>query len=125
MITRAKVVCAVAASGFVMLTAAMPAQALTMKECSAKYKAAQTAGTLKGVKWNDFRKAECGADAAATTPAAAPAATPTPAPGGGPTPNAARRGGRAESGSSAHGAAGARRQRRVSQRGVGKIFERV
>jgi hypothetical protein len=66
------------------------AQALTMKECSAKYRAAQTAGTLKGMKWNDFRKAECGADvsvapspapAAATTPAAAPstAAPPKPA----------------------------------------------
>ena len=45
-----------------------PAMALTMKECSAKYKAAQKAGTLKGMKWNDFRKAECGAEA---TPAAA------------------------------------------------------
>ena len=42
------------------------ANALTMKECSAKYKAAQTAGTLNGQKWNDFRKAECGAEAAAT-----------------------------------------------------------
>ena len=51
----------------------MPAQALTMQECSAKYNAAQTAGTLNGQKWNDFRKAECGTDAAAT-PAAAPAA---------------------------------------------------
>jgi hypothetical protein len=51
----------------------LPAQALTMQECSAKYKAAQTAGTLNGQKWNDFRKAECGTDAAAT-PAAAPAA---------------------------------------------------
>jgi hypothetical protein len=57
--------------------AAMPAQALTMQECSAKYKAAQTAGTLNGQKWNDFRKAECGSDAAAT-PATAPAA-PKPA----------------------------------------------
>ena len=54
------------------------ANALTMKECSAKYKAAQTSGTLKGQKWQDFRKAECGADAPAT-PAAAPAAPP-PAP---------------------------------------------
>jgi len=53
----------------------VPAQALTMQECSAKYKAAQTAGTLNGQKWNDFRKAECGSDAAAT-PAAAPAAAP-------------------------------------------------
>jgi len=56
---------------------AAPAQALTMKECSAKYKEAQTAGTLNGQKWNDFRKANCGSDAAAT-PAAA-ATTPTPA----------------------------------------------
>jgi hypothetical protein len=53
-------------------TCAAPAQALTMQECSAKYKAAQTSGTLGGVKWNDFRKAQCGTDAAAA-PAAAPA----------------------------------------------------
>jgi len=39
-------------------------QALTMKECSAKYKEAQKAGTLKGMNWNDFRKAECGDTAA-------------------------------------------------------------
>jgi hypothetical protein len=60
-----------------------PAQALTMKECSAKYKAAQTANTLNGQKWKDFRKAECGADAAATpaaTPAAAPAVAVKPSP---------------------------------------------
>ena len=72
MITRVKIGLAIAASAFA-ITAAMPAQALTMQECSAKYKAAQTAGTLGGQKWNDFRKAECGTDAAAT-PAAAPAA---------------------------------------------------
>jgi hypothetical protein len=54
------------------------AQALTAKECSAKYKAAQQAGTLNGMKWNDFRKAECGSTTpqAATSPtAASPAAT--------------------------------------------------
>ena len=50
-----------------------PAQALTMKECSAKYKEAQTANTLNGQKWNDFRKTQCAADATAT-PAVAPAA---------------------------------------------------
>src|SRR6185436_11855576 len=55
------------------------AQALTMQECSAKYKAAQIAGTLKGQKWNDFRKAECGSDAS-PTPAAAPAAAQPSAP---------------------------------------------
>src|SRR5262249_43812523 len=42
-------------------------------ECSAKYKAAQSAGTLKGMKWNDFRKAECSDDAAGS--AAKPAST--------------------------------------------------
>jgi hypothetical protein len=56
------------------------ANALTMKECSAKYKAAQTAGTLNGQKWNDFRKAECGAEAAATPAAASAAAPPAAAP---------------------------------------------
>lgn len=46
------------------------AQALTMKECSAKYSAAKSAGTLKGMKWNEFRKAECGgAEEAAAAPA--------------------------------------------------------
>lgn len=54
------------------------AHAISMQECSAKYKAAQTAGTLKGMKWNDFRKAECSDDAA--TPAAKPAASTTAAP---------------------------------------------
>src|SRR5271170_2051851 len=36
------------------------ALAMTMKECSAKYQSAQQAGTLNGMKWNDFRKTECG-----------------------------------------------------------------
>jgi pyruvate/2-oxoglutarate dehydrogenase complex dihydrolipoamide acyltransferase (E2) component len=66
-------------SGFVAFAATSPVQALTTQECSAKYQAAKTAGTLAGQKWNDFRKANCGADAAAT-PAAAPAAAPAPAP---------------------------------------------
>jgi hypothetical protein len=74
MTIRAKLLCAVAVSGFAAF-AAMPAQALSMSECSAKYKEAKTAGTLNGQKWNDFRKAECGTDAAAA-PAAAPAAPP-------------------------------------------------
>jgi hypothetical protein len=33
------------------MLSAMPAQALSMSECSTKYKAAQAAGTLKGQKW--------------------------------------------------------------------------
>ena len=68
--------------------ASAPAQALTMKECSAKYKAAQSAGTLKGMKWNDFRKAECGTDASAA-PAPAPAAIPGAAPMQAPPPKPA------------------------------------
>jgi hypothetical protein len=72
---QAKLLCAVAVSGFAALAASAPAQALTTQECSAKYQAAKSAGTLNGQKWNDFRKAQCGADAAAA-PAATPAATP-------------------------------------------------
>jgi hypothetical protein len=69
------------------------AQALTMTECSAKYKAAKDAGSLNGMKWNDFRKAQCGSDATAA-PAAAPAPTtasapPAAAPKPAPTPAAA------------------------------------
>jgi hypothetical protein len=64
-------------SGFAAFAATAPAQALTTQECSAKYQAAKSAGTLNGQKWNDFRKAQCGADAAAA-PAAAPAAPAAP-----------------------------------------------
>jgi hypothetical protein len=80
MTIQAKIVCAIALSGFAAFAAMSPAQALTAQECSAKYQAAKTAGTLAGQKWNDFRKAQCGTDAAAATPAAAPAAAPAPAP---------------------------------------------
>jgi hypothetical protein len=45
--------------------AADPASALTTKECSTKYQAAKEAGTLGDMKWNDFRKAQCGPDASA------------------------------------------------------------
>lgn len=70
------------ASGIVLaiLAAAalsVPAQALTMKECSAKYKEAKAAGTLNGMKWNDFRKSQCGAEA---TPPPAAESKPAPAP---------------------------------------------
>lgn len=68
---------AVTLSGFALAAAFSPAQALTAQECSAKYQAAKTAGTLGDQKWNDFRKAQCGADA---TPAAATTAAPKEAP---------------------------------------------
>ncbi len=78
---RSKVVCAIAMSGFAALLANAPAQALTAQECSAKYQAAKKDGSLGTTKWNDFRKAQCGADAtpAATPTAAAPAAPAAPA----------------------------------------------
>jgi hypothetical protein len=75
---QAKLLCAVAVSGFAAFAASAPAQALTTQECSAKYQAAKTAGTLNGQKWNDFRKAQCGADATAAPAAAAPAAPAAP-----------------------------------------------
>jgi len=67
----------IGAMGFIAAIA--PTHALTMAECSAKYKAAQGVGNK--LKWNDFRKAECSADATApaATPAAAPAKPPTAA----------------------------------------------
>ena len=74
--TRFAVLGSIAAFG---LAASAPAQALTMQECSAKYSAAKTAGTLNGQKWNDFRKAECGTDASATPAATTPAAATTTA----------------------------------------------
>jgi len=71
----------VALAGAMIVTSGQPAQALTMKECSAKYQAAKSAGTLNGQSWRDFRKAQCGADATAAAPtAAAPASTPATAP---------------------------------------------
>jgi hypothetical protein len=77
---QARLLCAIAGASLAAWAATAPAQALTMQECSAKYKAAKDAGTLNGQKWNDFRKAQCGADAtAATAPAAAPAPAPAPA----------------------------------------------
>jgi hypothetical protein len=62
------------------------AHALTMTECSAKYKAAKAAGTLNGEKWSDFRKAECGSTATAAPAAAAPATASAPAAAPAPAP---------------------------------------
>lgn len=76
--TTASSVAALAAGLLVLFTP--PAEALTMKECSAKYQAAKTSGTLGGQSWNDFRKTQCGANAAAAPVATTPAATPAAAP---------------------------------------------
>jgi hypothetical protein len=83
MTIQAKILGAIVISGLAALTMTSQANALTAQECSAKYQAAKTAGTLGGQKWNDFRKAQCGADAApaaAAAPATAPAAAPAAAP---------------------------------------------
>ena len=80
-----KILCAAVVSGAAMVSVSLPAQALTAQDCSAKYQAAKAAGTLNGQKWNDFRKAQCGAGASAAAPTAAPkpatdtAAAPKPA----------------------------------------------
>jgi hypothetical protein len=82
MTIQAKILGAIAMSGLAALAMTSQANALTAQECSAKYQAAKTAGTLGGQKWNDFRKAQCGADAAPAAAAApaAPAAAPAAAP---------------------------------------------
>ena len=59
------------AVALLLVAASSAANALTMRECSVKYKAAQSAGTLQGKTWSEFRKAECG-----PTASAAPASTP-------------------------------------------------
>src|SRR4030088_3104925 len=105
MTVQAKLLFAVAISGFAALAATSSAQALTTQECSAKYQAAKAAGTLGAQKWNDFRKAQCAADAAA-----APAAAPRGAPAARPRSPEAR-GSQAQEGS--HACRGARRPGRA------------
>ena len=56
------------------LLASHPAGAVTMQECSAKYKDAQTAGKLGGMTWQQFRKTNCSAKASTNPTTAAPAA---------------------------------------------------
>jgi hypothetical protein len=59
---------------FCAATLTSPVAALTQRECSQKYQAAKTAGTLGDKSWNDFRKTECAANApsAATESATKP-----------------------------------------------------
>ena len=45
--------------GLFVSLVAFPAAALTQKQCSEKYQAEKTAGTLGDKSWNDFRKTEC------------------------------------------------------------------
>jgi hypothetical protein len=82
---------AVLITGLAALNLSFPVEALTSKECSAKFKAAQAAGTAGNVKYADFRKAECGTGTSTASsprpPAPAPATMtrvePIPAPQGG------------------------------------------
>src|SRR5262245_35299316 len=69
-------VCATAFAA-VIFSASTGVEALTMQECSAKYKAAKSGGPINGKSWNQFRKEECGSTAAATPPAT-PSKSPSP-----------------------------------------------
>ena len=79
-----KMMMGVSACLLASLAGVAPAAALTQKECSEKYQAAKTAGTLGGKSWNDYRKTECAANApaAATESATKPAPAKEPAKGG-------------------------------------------
>ena len=88
MTTRYVGLCAAAVLAAIAFQATS-ANALTMAECSAKYKAAKADGTLNGQKWNDFRKAQCGSEASAAPAAAAPAPASAAAPAPAPKPAAA------------------------------------
>jgi len=57
MITRKYLFAAAAVAAVLAIQSS--AQALTMTECSAKYKDAKVAGTLNGATWNAFRKGQC------------------------------------------------------------------
>ena len=80
MTIQVKILGAIAMSGLAALAMTSTANALTAQECSAKYQAAKTAGTLGDQKWNDFRKAQCGADAAPAAAAAPATAVPAAEP---------------------------------------------
>jgi hypothetical protein len=74
-----RLIAAALATSLSIVSFSLPAQALTSKECSAKYKAAQATGSTGNLKYADYRKAECGTGASAT-PTRAPSATTASAP---------------------------------------------
>jgi hypothetical protein len=59
------------------ISGANPGFALSTKECSTKYQAAKSAGTLNGESWNEFRKKEC-SGSEPSTPEEKPAAKAEP-----------------------------------------------
>jgi hypothetical protein len=89
MLIRSTAISVAALAAGLSLVFTSSAGALTVKECSAKYQAAKTAGTLSGQSWNEFRKTQCGATAAAAPAPATPSAPPAAAPATPRTPTAA------------------------------------
>lgn len=81
--TKILIASATVIAAFGCLAPSMPAQALSMHECSVKYQAAKKAGSLNGMTWSQFRKAQCGSEASAS-----PAAAPSPPPAAAPSPAA-------------------------------------
>ena len=70
--------------GYAAVGGAHPVAALTLQECSAKYQAAKSSGTLGGLTWQQFRKDNCGTGAGNAATAAPKAARPmgfNPGPG--------------------------------------------
>jgi hypothetical protein len=70
--SRSAVLCAICI-GFSAVGGAHPVAALTMQECSAKYRAANS-DTGRIVTWQQFRKDNCGAGTARSSVTAAPKA---------------------------------------------------
>jgi len=72
----------------VAATVSGPADALTMRECSAKFRAAQSSGKAGGISWQDFRKANCGPGASSAYAPAGTTTAPPPATSGATFPTA-------------------------------------
>ena len=108
-----------ATAAVVAMTWNIPAHALSMHECSVKYRAAQTAKTLNGMTWKDFRKAECGPGAAAAPTSTSTKAADT-APVAGPKPSTAESSKSTRIYNTAPG-----RQRRIAGCGVAEICRQV
>jgi hypothetical protein len=70
---------AASAIAIASLVTAAPGLALTAKECSAKYNAAKTGGTLGTTTWNEFRKIQCAGDTATAPTSASGQAKTSPA----------------------------------------------
>jgi S1-C subfamily serine protease len=81
LVGRLLIIVVIAAGSAVGFGGISSALALTMRECSIKYQAARDAGTLGGIRWNDFRKTQCSEDRRQLPSAVPVAPAPKPAPG--------------------------------------------